>query len=177
MESNLLKLVGEHFFGMTNFGDLQSITFANQYPKDVGYLYGASFKDFLMGWISRFTGIEIESTSIGLRLREFYFSHVHTGAPAPGIISEMIMNFGYLGITLVMFLFGIFTRVIALSVDYKASILNLYIYTNFLLFVLLLAKVDSSHLNSLIWNVLPVLALAFLLRFISRIKFRSFNAN
>lgn len=177
MESDLLKLIGEHFFGMTNFGDLQSVTFAGQYTKDVGYLYGSSFTDFLIHWISRFTGIDIESTSIGLRLREFYFSHVSTGAPAPGTISEMIMNFGYLGITIVMFLFGVITRVIAILIDYKISILNLYIYTHFLLFVLLLAKVDSSHLNSLVWNIVPVLLIYFLSVFINRIKFRKINAN
>ena len=170
MESDLLKLIGEHFFGMTNFGDLQSIAFANQYTQDVGYLYGASFTDFLMGWINRFPGIEIESTSIGLRLREFYFSHVSTGAPAPGTISEMIMNFGYLGITVIMFIFGTITRVLVLSVYYKLSILNLYIYINFLLFMLLLAKVDSSHISSLLWKIIPVILLLIVLLFISKIR-------
>ena len=177
MESNLLKLIGEHFFGMTNFGDLQSITFASQYTQDKGYLYGNSFTDFLMMWIGKLAGIDIESTSIGLRLREYYFSHVSTGAPAPGTISEMIMNFGYFGITIVMFLFGILTRTITKSISYKLSIMNLYIYTYFLLFVMLLAKVDSSHINSLIWAVVPFLFLGFLLSYISRLNLRKINEN
>lgn len=177
MQSDIFKLIGEHFFGMANFGDLQSITFANQYTQDEGYLYGRSFTDFIMGWICRVTGIETEIMSIGLRLREFYFSHISTGAPAPGIISEMIMNFGYLGLTIVMFLFGIITRVITLSVDYKISIFNLYVYTHFLLFVMLLAKVDSSHVNSLIWTVMPILIVGLILKFLSKISLRKFNAN
>ena len=155
IETNLLNLMGEHFFGMTNFGDLQSITFARQYTQDVGYLYGASFSDFIREWLNRIPGIEIENTSIGLRLREFYFSHVSTGAPAPGIISEMFINFGYLGLTLVMFLFGFFAKIITILIDRKNNIVNLYIYTHFLLFFMLLAKVDSSHISSLLWNIIP----------------------
>lgn len=170
MEGDWFELIGEHFFGMTNVGDLQSVTFANQYVKDLDYLYGSSFTDFLMSWTGKLTGLEIENTSIGIRLREYYFSHVETGAPAPGIISEMIMNFGYLGLTVVMFIFGILTRLISKSIDYRLSIFNLYVYTNFLLFILLLTKVDSTHLNSFLWSVMPFFVLVFLLKPISHIQ-------
>jgi hypothetical protein len=172
MEGDWFELVGEHFFGMTNVGDLQSVTFANQYVKDLDYLYGSSFSDFLMSWAGKLTVLEVENTSIGIRLRDYYFSHVETGAPAPGIISEMIMNFGYLGLTVVMFIFGILTRLISKSIDYRLSILNLYVYTNFLLFILLLTKVDSTHLNSFLWSVMPFFVLVFLLKPISHIQLR-----
>jgi len=91
MESDLLKLIGEHFFGMTNFGDLQSITFANQYTKDYGYLFGLSFLDFSYFWISKIFWIDLELTSIGTRLTNSYFYHVDSGSPAPGIINLMFL--------------------------------------------------------------------------------------
>jgi len=172
MESDLLKLIGEHFFGMTNFGDLQSISFASQYTQDVGYLYGSSFTDFSIIWIEKISGVNIEPTSIGLRLREYYFSNVPTGAPAPGIISEMIINFGYFGITIGMLLFGILIRVIFKQIDPKTSMFNLYFYTHFLLFLLLLAKVDSSHINTLIWATIPFFFLAFSFVPISKIRMK-----
>lgn len=112
MDSNILGLIGEHFFGMTNFGDLQSITFANQYTKDYGYLFGLSFLDFSYFWISKIFWIDLEVTSIGIRLTNSYFYHVDSGSPAPGIISEMIMNFGYIGLTIIMFLIGLMFNLI-----------------------------------------------------------------
>ena len=164
MDSNILGLIGEHFFGMTNFGDLQSITFANQYTKDYGYLFGLSFLDFSYFWISKIFWIDLEVTSIGTRLTNSYFYHVDSGSPAPGIISEMIMNFGYIGLTIIMFLIGMIFNIVQKSIKLKSNIFNLYVYTNFLLFVLLLAKVDSSHISSLIWAILPFYLLGFILR-------------
>lgn len=164
MDSDVFKLLGEHFFGMTNFGDLQSITFADQYTKDNSYLFGLSFFDFSYFWISKFFWIDLETTSIGTRLTNYYFYHVNSGSPAPGIISEMIMNFGYIGLTVIMFLIGIMLNVISKSINLKDNIFNLYVYTNFLLFVLLLAKVDSSHISSLIWSIMPFYLLGIILR-------------
>jgi oligosaccharide repeat unit polymerase len=163
MESNIFELIGKHFFGMTNFGDLQSITFANDYTKNNNYLYGVSLLDSLMMWIGKIPGITIESTSIGLRLREYYFSDVPTGAPAPGIISEMIMNFGYLGNTVFMLILGIFFSVINKFFGNKNNILAIFVYSHFLLFVLMLAKVDSTHIDSFIFSTIPLFALLFLI--------------
>jgi len=164
IDSNIFKLMGEHFFGMTNFGDLQSITFANQYTKDYGYLYGLSFFDFSYFWISKIFWIDLESTSIGTRLTNYYFYHVDSGSPAPGIISEVIMNFGYVGLTVIMFLIGVILNLISKSINLEYNIFNLYVYTNFLLFALLLTKVDSSHISSLIWSIMPLYLLGIVLR-------------
>ena len=170
IETDLIKLIGEHFFGKTNFGDLQSITFADQYTKDVGFLYGNSFTDFMRLWINKLTGLNLEITSIGLRLREYYFSHVSTGAPAPGSISEMIINFGYFGITIVIFLFGVLTRIISKSINPKRNVFNLYVYTSFLLFIMLLAKVDSSLARSLMWSIIPLFSITVILSILGRLS-------
>lgn len=167
METDVIKLVGTHFFGMTNFGDLQSITFANQYIKDENLMYGETFLDMTRFWLNKLPFINLEPTSIGLRLREYYFSNVPTGAPAPGIISEMIMNFDFFGLTLVMFIFGIVIHTIMNSINPRKNVFNLYVYTQLLIFFLLLPKVDSSHIDSLIWNIAPfyIFGLAFVFIF------------
>lgn len=167
METDIFKLIGTHFFGMTNFGDLQSITFSNQYIKDEGLMYGQTFFDMTRFWLNKFPFINLEPTSIGLRLREYYFSNVETGAPAPGIISEMIINFDFFGITFMMFIFGIFVRTITNTINPRKNPFNLYVYTQLLIFFLLLPKVDSSHIDSLIWNIVPfyILGLVFVVFF------------
>lgn len=170
METDIIKLVGTHFFGMTNFGDLQSITFSNQYIKDENLMFGETFFDMTRFWLNKIPFINLEPTSIGLRLREYYFSGIDTGAPAPGIISEMIINFDFFGITFVMFIFGMFIHIINKSIDPKKNVFNLYIYTQLLIFLLLLSKVDSSHIDSLIWNVVPFYIFGLIFLFISKIN-------
>lgn len=170
IEGDFLDILGEHFFGMTNVGDLQSIVFSWQYIKDVGYLYGESFFDIFALWAAKFSLSSIEEVSIGVRLRDYYFSHVDTGAPAPGIISEMIMNFGFIGVTLGMMTLGVLIHLFANIFRSDRGVVSLYIYAHYLLFLLLLAKVDSTHLNALIWSVFPVLVLVFVLNGIARIQ-------
>jgi hypothetical protein len=170
IEGDFSDIFGEHFFGMTNVGDLQSIAFSWQYIKDIGYLYGESFFDIFLLWAFKFSIVNVEEISIGVRLRELYFSHVETGAPAPGVISEMIMNFGWSGVTLGMMLLGAFVRIFSNSLKVGHSYLNLYIYTHFLFFLLLLAKVDSTHLSALIWAALPVVFLIVMLNGVVKLK-------
>lgn len=168
METNVVKLVGTHFFGMTNFGDLQSITFSNQYIKDVKLMFGETFFDMTRFWLDKIPFIDLEQTSIGLRLREYYFSHVDTGAPAPGIISEMIINFAFFGVTIGMFIFGLLIQIIKKTINPNINVFNLYVYTQILIFLLLLSKVDSSHIDSLIWNVVPFYIFGFILVYIPK---------
>ncbi len=177
METNIVKLVGTHFFGMTNFGDLQSITFSNQYIKDVKLMFGETFFDMTRFWLNKIPFIELEPTSIGLRLREYYFSHIDTGAPAPGIISEMIINFNFLGITIAMFIFGVITQILRKFIDPNKNVFNLYIYVQILIFLLLLSKVDSSHLDSLIWNIVPFYIFGLLFVYVSKFSLISKKEN
>lgn len=157
MESSepILELLGRLFFGRTNVGDLQSIVFSYEYIKEQGYLFGLSFLDFTRFWIDRLLPINMEMSSIGIRLKQAYFEHV-SGAPAPGIISEMIINFGIGGITLGMFLLGIIIELISKVLNPLKSKLNLFIYVKFLFFILILPKVDSTSIQGFIWAILPI---------------------
>jgi len=156
---NFLDLIGKHMFGMANVGDLQSIVLADKYIQNEGYLYGLSFLDFLRYWFSIIIGDEISPISVGIRFKQYFFNHEATGAPAPGIISEAIINFGYVGTTIFMLFLGVIVRLISRVLDYRISIINLYVYVKFLLFLVLFVKVDSSLLNSLIWSLLPIFIL------------------
>lgn len=170
IDSDFIDVFGEHFFGMTNVGDLQSVAFSWLYVKDIGYLYGESFFDIIILWATKFSLVNVEEISIGVRLRDLYFSHVETGAPAPGVISEMIMNFGWAGVTIGMMLLGGFIRVFSNALKVNKGFMGLYIHAHFLLFLLLLAKVDSTHLNALIWAVLPVVFLVIILKVLQKFK-------
>lgn len=170
IEGDYIDVFGEHFFGMTNVGDLQSVAFSWLYVKDIGYLYGESFFDIILLWVTKFSLVNVEEISIGVRLRDLYFSHVETGAPAPGVISEMIMNFGWAGVTIGMMLLGGFIRVFSNTLKVNKGFMGLYIHAHFLFFLLLLAKVDSTHLNALIWAVLPVVFLVFILKVLQKFK-------
>lgn len=152
---SFIELFGQLFFAQTNIGDLQSITFAYQYTDDKGYLMGESFFDFTRFWIDRLFNINMESTSIGIRLKETYFSSM-SGAPAPGIISEMIVNFGVFGISLGMLILGLFIGLISKLINPLKSKINLIIYVKFLFFMLALPKVDSSSIQGLILDLLPI---------------------
>lgn len=151
----IFELLGRLFFGRTNIGDLQSIVFSYEYIGEQGYLFGSSFFDFTRFWIDRLFHISIAPNSIGMRLKEVYFDTV-SGAPAPGIISEVIMNFGFMGITFGMLFVGIFIGLVSKLVNPLKSKLNLLIYAKFLFFILILPKVDSSSLQGFIWALLPI---------------------
>lgn len=169
IDSDIGSLIGEHFFGMTNVGDLQSIVFAAEYAADFGYLFGESFFDLFALWASKLKHSDIYELSIGVRLREHFFSNVDTGAPAPGVISEMIMNFGFFGLTLGMAFLGGVVRVISNMLDSRRNMVNLYVYTHFLLFLALLAKVDSTHLSAFFWAVIPFMVLALFLSLLTKL--------
>lgn len=152
---SFFELFGKQFFGQTNIGDLQSIAFSYEYIKDEGYLLGSSFFDFTRFWIDRLLPINVDITSIGLRLKEVYFSDI-SGAPAPGIISEMIINFGALGYSIGMLLLGIILGLISKIIDPSQSKLNLFIYVKLLFFIFILPKVDSTSFQGFIWALLPI---------------------
>jgi oligosaccharide repeat unit polymerase len=170
LDDDIMHMLGKHFFGMTNLGDLQSIAFAKQYTEDVGFLYGNTFADFLMDWIHVMTGISVDSTSVGLRLKEYYFFNVATGAPAPGVISEVIINFGIFGITIVMLIIGVVVKYISAVLSQKNGIFNTYLRVHFLLFLMLLSKVDSSHISHLLWVYLPFYLFAFIAVLVSKVR-------
>ncbi|WP_346392279.1 O-antigen polymerase [Sulfurimonas sp. NWX79] len=168
VEIPILELLGILFFGRTNIGDLQSIVFSYLYTDDYGYLFGQSFFDFTRYWLNKSLFLDLHITSIGMRLKEVYFDHV-SGAPAPGIISEMILNFGIFGITFGMFFLGAILQLFAKIVNPHKSLMNLFIYTKFLFLVLILPKVDSTVIQGFIWALLPIYLFIFTFIFIKTI--------
>jgi oligosaccharide repeat unit polymerase len=168
MDDDILHMLGNHFFGMTNLGDLQSIAFSKLYTSDVGLLFGITFIDFFRGWVDVVADIDL--TSVGLRLKEYYFSDVATGAPAPGLISEVIINFGIFGITIFMLIIGVLVKYISAVLNPQNGIFSLFLYAHFLLFLMLLSKVDSSHINHLLWVYLPFYLFAYIAMLVSRVR-------
>jgi len=155
ISSNYFELLGNLFFGRTNVGDMQSIAITYHYISEKGILMGRTFFDFLRFWIDKLIPSNVDILSVGIRLKKEYFPLI-SGAPAPGIISEMIMNFGIIGITLGMYILGMFLNFIGKLIQPDISKLNLYIYVKFLLFVFILQKVDSTSIQRLIWDIIPV---------------------
>lgn len=147
-------LLGKLLFGRTNIGDLQSITFSYEYISNNGLLYGLSFLDFTRFWLDRLTPFDFPMTSIGIRLKHEFFGGI-SGAPAPGIISEMILNFGIIGLYLGMLIAGYLIGKAGYFIQEIKAGYAVFVYTMFLLFVFILPKVDSTSIQGFIWNLIP----------------------
>jgi oligosaccharide repeat unit polymerase len=179
IDMDIFELMGIHLFGRTNLGDLQSIVFTYEYITKEGYLLGESFLDFTTFWINKIFLLELNQTTVGNRLKDVFFNHV-SGAPAPGIVSEVIMNFGILGLSLGMAFIGFIIAMFYKVFNPYISLLNLFIYVKFLFVVMLLAKVDSAVIDDLIWAALPIYSFIFIVVFfklIAKVNYKKGDIN
>lgn len=177
VNENPFSLLGKLLFGRTNIGDLQSITFSYEYISNNGLMYGLSFLDFTRFWLDRLTPFDFPMSSIGIRLKHEFFGDI-SGAPAPGIISEMILNFGIFGLYFGMLIVGYLIGKAGYFIQKIKTGYAIFIYTMFLLFVFILPKVDSTSIQGFIWNLIPFGIILFFLNFIKPIflKYKVSNA-
>ena len=166
VSENPIVVLGKLLFGRTNIGDLQSITFAYKYIENSDLLYGRSFLDFSIFWLNKLTPFEFSMMSTGIRLKNKFFSAVgdSSSVPAPGIISEMIMNFGSVGVYAGMLILGYLLSKIGFIILRMRGILCMFVYTMYLLFLFILPKVDSTSVQGFIWNLVPVFVIFISMR-------------
>lgn len=117
--------------------------------------YGATFFDWIINLArSRIGGADELPLSVGYRILHAYFPGKN-GGPTPGIIGEVILNFGFLA---PIALFGIgygMTRIYA-AMQNSRSLLQL-LYCIFIVSIwALLLKVDSSLLDGYLWMAVPI---------------------
>ena len=124
-------------------------------PQDVGYLYGKSYLAALTVWVPRYLWPEKPGLIDGMVGETFYNAEV--GIP-PGPIGEAYWNFGYLGIPLIFFLFGIFHKMLC------SFLLNNPAPIGFLLYITLLFNVYpvTSSLISALFLLTPITMILFL---------------
>lgn len=118
--------------------------------------YGATFTDWIINLArSRMGGVDELPLSVGYRILHAYFPEKN-GGPTPGIIGEVILNFGFLA---PIALFGIgygMTRIYAVMQNSRSSLLQL-LYCIFIVSIwALLLKVDSSLLDGYFWMAAPI---------------------
>ena len=94
---------GRYFIGVT-----KSAHIINAFPGQIEYFYGRS----LVGWLNIFLPESLEFDNIyfaglGQFLGSNIFGYQITGVP-PGIIPELFMNFGVVGVVIGMYLLGAF---------------------------------------------------------------------
>ncbi len=162
LDSNLVDLGLYLLIGRGNIGDFQSIILAQDYIDKNNLLLGSSFLDFFRFWIDKIPGISLDMTSTGIRIKEYYFSSM-IGAPAPSILSELILNFGIIGVVFGMVVLGILLNILSKIILANRGIINIFIYVKFLLFVFLLPKVDSTAISTFIMGILPLIIMIFFL--------------
>lgn len=135
--------------------------------------YGATFFDWIVNLArSRIGGAEELPLSVGYRILHAYFPEKN-GGPTPGIIGEVILNFGLFA---PVALFGIgygMTRIYAVIQKSKSPLLQL-LYCIFVVSIwALLLKVDSSLLDGYFWMAAPISLCWIGLTLISKVLPRS----
>lgn len=123
-------------------------------PRDVNYIYGSSYVALLTLPVPRKVWPE-KPAQVGGRVGRTFFN-VIAGMP-PGTIGEAYWNFGYLGIPLVFFFFGMFHRWLArFMLAYRGEPVAMAIYVT----VLFLAQPSSGGVMSTLLKTAPLVILA-----------------
>lgn len=155
-EMNLQDAVGDFMYkivGSGNTADIQQISIIiNTFDVSSSEL-GLTYFDWIRNTIGGFLGLE--PSSVGLTLKKLYFPS-SSGAPTPGALGELIVNFYYLGPVL-MFLVGTLLGLFQLMFLTEKSSFYKFLYAIVLArFVFLYPKVDSTMLTSLVFLFIPL---------------------
>lgn len=159
--------------GSGNTADIQQIAIILNKFEPSSVLLGSTYIDWLRNSLGGFFGIE--PSSVGLTLKKLYFPST-SGAPTPGALGELIANFYFLG-PFMMFFVGVFLTLF--QTYFNTPFASFYKFISSIVlakFIFLYAKVDSTMLSSLVFLVLPLLAVALIHTLIVyKIKFKQIN--
>lgn len=142
---------GALILGKGNVPNLPAmIVYEDHFGSVETYLYGES----LIAWMAAFFPF-FDATYIGYGISDTWYPNNVGGIP-PGVVHEMIANFGFLGGFLSAFIFGVVSVIIFNIVVKKAGFLIVVAYSAlFVRFWFILPKVEFAVLSNAIWLFLP----------------------
>ncbi len=142
---------GSLIFGKGNVPNLPAmIVYEDHFGSIESYLLGES----LISWLSAFLPF-FDATYIGYGISDTWYPNNVGGIP-PGVVHEMIANFGALGGLLAAVAFGAFSAFLFNFIVSKRSFVLFVIYSALLVrFWFILPKVEFSVLSNSVWLFLP----------------------
>lgn len=156
-EMNLQDATGDFMYkivGSGNTADIQQISIIISTFGISDATLGATYFDWFRNTIGGFFGMV--PSSVGLTLKELYFPS-SSGAPTPGALGELIVNFYYLGPVLMFMVGAILGLFQSLFLTGKNTFYKFLYAIVLVKFVFLYPKVDSTMLSSLVYLLIPLL--------------------
>jgi hypothetical protein len=137
----------------------------DSWADDVGFLYGQSFLKPFMAILPSSLRPESFGYSLGMTIKETWYSNMRMGGQPPTGVGEMYMNFGWLGPFLGMFMFGAFCAWLYNLLNKTKSYWVLVAYSQILFgFVLFYPK--GEFMNLQFFYFIPIALTVLLLRFL-----------
>lgn len=162
INSESIKSSIANFIGRNGIEHSKTIHIINSVPSELDFMLGESFVDSIAILIPRElfpdkSTVNIE-TVVG---QNFFNSHSYgAGAVPPGVIAEMYMNFGWLGILLGAVLAGAITGLIEkkfLKTKFGSPYFFFYLITLYTFGASVIGSSLSNTVTSLIINLVPFL--------------------
>ena len=101
---------GRHFMDVSKTSHI-----VNAVPERLSYLNGGSLLRWIQAPIPRSMWNDKPPISVGSEVGQVVFGLPHTSGVPPGLVAELYMNFGVIGVLIGMFLFGVLLKVLFLS--------------------------------------------------------------
>jgi oligosaccharide repeat unit polymerase len=140
-----------------------------RWADDVGFLYGQSLLKPFFTVLPSSIRPETAGYSLGLTIRQTWYSGIQGGELPPTGVGEMYANFGILGPFVGMFLFGAFCAWLYNLMLKTGSYWVLAIYSQILLgFIMIYTKGELSNLS--LWYVLPIAFTVVLIKFLTYVS-------
>lgn len=163
--SGLFDYMAYQLIGRGNIVDLQQIVIIIHSWNANNVLLGATYFD----WIYNMFDLLDQPVSVGIRTMQMYFPG-RSGAPTPGILGELYVNFHLLSL-LLFWAFGYITTWYSIRFWPRGSA-NLVVIHSICsaYFFVIIIKVDSSMLENLFVWIAPFAIVTFLLKYLVPIK-------
>ncbi len=175
--SEILKILGTSLsqFGYyaVDKGNIPNITLLptiiENYSFD-NYLYGSSYLIPVFGDIPGIISLlDIDNSIPAILVKNTYFSHISSGSLPVTVIGEAFMNFGYVGIPLIMFVVGLLAATLRKFLLNHTNIFVLIIYLKIGIgFFAILPKGEFN--NFTIWMIIPTMVTYIVLRVITLVS-------
>lgn len=167
--NNLEKFISDFGYFAVDKGNIPNIGIVlkiiDSWEKDIGFLHGKSF----FNWIYNILPSQIRPDNYQLAniIKETWYSNMPGGLPPTGI-GEMYANFGILGPTIGMLLFGFFAGTFYNILKKTKNFWFLIIYIQITVgFIALFPKGEIANFS--LWSIIPIVFIYIFSIFISNV--------
>ncbi len=167
-----LLFTGDGLQSMVEGANLLSIatlmTILSSWEDRVGFLWGESLLWSILNCIPptirELLGWQEDVPRVAMVIKQTWYMHDPCGGLPPSLVGEFFVNFGYIGIPVGMFLYGMFCAFIYNTMQKQRNYWVLLIYTAILTrFSFTLSRGSFSDITGVFWMAVPTLVIVCLL--------------